>query len=222
MRQSVNSQGSLETLWKSLLELGSTGMHDWDMLKSLFSFRLKQVLKEYYEIQIASQTPPPPVLIAGETYSDLVKRLDEALNCFIEGPPFTLQRLSELLLNSRNIYPDITKASLALEKTLLVTSTIPLSDEPYPTVLSGPSVPEGVTANQQPDVNGPKENGNQETSVIVDEEMVDAVVEDGGIAQSNGSAQVEPLQRNPETSGDKEINSTSAVANSEDAAGVNK
>ncbi|CAN6806129.1 unnamed protein product [Brassica oleracea] len=32
----------------------------------------------------------------GETYPELVSRLDEALLSFDEGPPFTLQRLCEV------------------------------------------------------------------------------------------------------------------------------
>ncbi|CAN7005643.1 unnamed protein product [Brassica rapa subsp. trilocularis] len=32
----------------------------------------------------------------GETYLELVSRLDEALLSFDEGPPFTLQRLCEV------------------------------------------------------------------------------------------------------------------------------
>lgn len=60
----------------------------------------------------------------GETHQELVNRLDEALLSFDEGPPFTLQRLCEILLSARSIYPKLSKLALALEKNLLVTSML--------------------------------------------------------------------------------------------------
>ncbi|KAG5403313.1 hypothetical protein IGI04_009432 [Brassica rapa subsp. trilocularis] len=39
-----------------------------------------------------------------------------ALLSFDEGPPFTLQRLCEILLAARSIYPKLSKLDLALEK----------------------------------------------------------------------------------------------------------
>lgn len=60
----------------------------------------------------------------GETHQELVTRLDEALLSFDEGPPFTLQRLCEILLSAQSIYPKLSKLALALEKNLLVTSML--------------------------------------------------------------------------------------------------
>ncbi|MCD9644743.1 hypothetical protein HAX54_033165 [Datura stramonium] len=54
-----------------------------------------------------------------------------ALNSFAEGPPFTLQRLCEILLDARNIYSKLSKLALALEKNLLVTSILTISSNPY-------------------------------------------------------------------------------------------
>ncbi|KAB5512294.1 hypothetical protein DKX38_029322 [Salix brachista] len=44
----------------------------------------------------------------------------EALHNFEEGPPFTLQRLCEILLAARRIYPNLSKLALALEKVCLL------------------------------------------------------------------------------------------------------
>ncbi|KAL6122959.1 hypothetical protein ACLB2K_075483 [Fragaria x ananassa] len=111
--------------------IASTGRfwHDWDKLKGMLSFQLKQVLSEYPD---AEKTSEQQNTALGETYLELVKRLDEALHGFTEGPPFTLQRLCEILLDARRIYPNLSKLALALEKNLLVTSMLTISTDPYP------------------------------------------------------------------------------------------
>lgn len=117
---------------KGILEvIASTGKfwHDWDKLKSMLSFQLKQVLSEYPEAKMTSEEQNASL---GETYLELVKRLDEALLGFVEGPPFTLQRLCEILLEARTIYPNLSKLGLALEKNLLVTSILSKSIDQYP------------------------------------------------------------------------------------------
>ncbi|KAK9136989.1 hypothetical protein Sjap_007583 [Stephania japonica] len=130
--------------------------HDWDTLKSLLSFRLKQVLAEYPEAQMSIDEQNS---LRGETYMELVTRLDEALLCFIEGPPFTLQRLCEILLDARSIYPNLSKLALALEKNLLVTSTLRMSTDPYPSALASKlddhdKEPGGPVAQSSPMQNG--------------------------------------------------------------------
>ncbi|CAL9230609.1 unnamed protein product [Arabidopsis halleri] len=81
----------------------------------------------------------------GETYSELVSRLDEALLSFDEGPPFTLQRLCEILLAARNIYPKLSKLALALEKNLLVTSMLAISTDPQSQTVDDPKIPNTAT-----------------------------------------------------------------------------
>ncbi|KAJ4873771.1 Protein phosphatase 4 core regulatory subunit R2 [Raphanus sativus] len=100
---------------------------DWEKLKASLSWWLKKVLSEYPE---ATMTDEQQKEALGETYSELVSRLDEALLSFDEGPPFTLQRLCEILLAARSIYPKLLKLALALEKNLLVTSMLSISTEP--------------------------------------------------------------------------------------------
>lgn len=89
---------------------------------------LLKVLSEYPESQMTNEQQ---ISSLGETFQELVKRLDDALHSFDEGPPFTLQRLCEILLTARSIYPKLSKVSLALEKNLLVTSTLTISTDPY-------------------------------------------------------------------------------------------
>ncbi|CAA3001899.1 serine threonine- phosphatase 4 regulatory subunit 2 isoform X1 [Olea europaea subsp. europaea] len=102
---------------------------DWEKLRSMLSFYLKQVLSEYPE---SKMTTEQQISLLGETFSELVKRLDDAVHSFDEGPPFTLQRICEILLSARNIYPKLSKLALALEKNLLVTSTLTISSDSYP------------------------------------------------------------------------------------------
>ncbi|KAK9139435.1 hypothetical protein Scep_009116 [Stephania cephalantha] len=109
--------------------------HDWDTLKSLLSFRMKQVLAEYPESRVSIDEQNS---LLGETYIELVTRLDEALLCFIEGPPFTLQRLCE---------------------NLLMTSTLTMSTDPYPSAMASKvddlvKEPAGPVAQSSPMQNG--------------------------------------------------------------------
>jgi serine/threonine-protein phosphatase 4 regulatory subunit 2 len=74
--------------------------HDWSFLKRLLSLQLKQVLAEYSEGQVVSQEDGQlQNSFSGETYSELVIWLNDALLRFEEGPPFTLQRLCEVMNN---------------------------------------------------------------------------------------------------------------------------
>ncbi|KAI0510380.1 hypothetical protein KFK09_010981 [Dendrobium nobile] len=159
---------------RSILEvIAATGKfwHDWDELKNMLSFQLKQVLAEYPEAQIGSGAEQQQSSLSGETYQELVKRLDEALLGFIEGPPFTLQRLCEILLNPKSTYRSLSKLALALEKNLLVTSTLTICTDPYPaTPAKKPPEPIKVIHEEPHDPNEGAANGINDA----DEEMVDA------------------------------------------------
>lgn len=141
---------------KGILELiAATGQywHAWEKLKSLLSFQLKQVLSEYPE---AKMSDDQQISALGEIFPALLKRLDEELCSFIDGPPFTLQRLCEILLNAQSIYPKLSKLTLALEKNLLVTSTLPISTNPYtPQMIPRPD-------EQKPDEQKPDEQKSDE------------------------------------------------------------
>uniref|UniRef100_A0A251RMQ9 Protein phosphatase 4 core regulatory subunit R2 n=3 Tax=Helianthus annuus TaxID=4232 RepID=A0A251RMQ9_HELAN len=109
--------------------------YDWEKLRSMLSLHLKQVLSEYPQ---AKMTIEEQKISLGETHAELVKRLDDALHSFVDGPPFTLQRLSEIILDARSLYPNLSKLALALEKNLSVTSTLTMSTNPNPPSLTTP------------------------------------------------------------------------------------
>ncbi|KAJ6794137.1 serine/threonine-protein phosphatase 4 regulatory subunit 2 isoform X1 [Iris pallida] len=183
--------------------------HDWNMLKSLLSIRLKQVLSEYPEAKVTSGDGPQPSSLSGETYPELVRRLDEALLSFIEGPPFTLQRLCEILLTPKSTYRNLSKLALALEKNLLVTSTLTICCDPYPTTV----VQKPAETERSEELHGhadPVPNGVENMAADVDEEMVEADIDEDAPSEEadpqniDTEMQVESVseasERNTETS----------------------
>ncbi|KAL1195436.1 hypothetical protein V5N11_030710 [Cardamine amara subsp. amara] len=129
---------SEEEVKSTLGAVASTGKfwQDWEKLKGTLSCWLKKVLSEYPEAKMTVEQQKEAL---GETYSELVSRLDEALLSFDEGPPFTLQRLCEILLAARSIYPKLSKLALALEKNLLVTSMLAISTDPQSQTTEDPN-----------------------------------------------------------------------------------
>ncbi|CAG7879460.1 unnamed protein product [Brassica rapa] len=103
---------SEEEVKGTLEEVASSGKfwQDWEKSKGMLSWWLKKVLSEYPETKMTNEQQKEAL---GET-----------------SPPFTLQRLCEILLAARSIYPKLSKLALALEKILLVTSMLSISMEP--------------------------------------------------------------------------------------------
>uniref|UniRef100_A0ACD5ZRN4 Uncharacterized protein n=1 Tax=Avena sativa TaxID=4498 RepID=A0ACD5ZRN4_AVESA len=161
--------------------------HEWSFLKRLLSLQLMQVLGEYSEAQMViredGQQPNP---LAAEAHSELFSQLNDALLRFEEGPPFTLQRLCEILLDPKGTYKKLSKLALALEKTLLVTSTITKSTDPYPAAHGPNSEGTAITENSDPVDIRPETlpehpaavpNGTEHAGGDGDEEMADAEAE---------------------------------------------
>jgi len=132
---------------------------------------LKKVLAEYPESQSVA---------SAETYQELVKRLDEELLSFVEGPPFTLQRICEILLSAKHFYPKLSKLVLALERNLSVTSTISISTDPYPGLTEENngkySIPNSTGDDHIQNQSTPSQNGIGGIQGDTDVEMVDAEV----------------------------------------------
>ncbi|KAK7258142.1 hypothetical protein RIF29_32626 [Crotalaria pallida] len=174
----VSSEREQQKQVTQILQLiASTGKfwHDWDKLKSMLSFQLKQVLSEYAEAKMTSEEQYASL---GESYSELVKKLDEEITCFIEGPPFTLQRICEILLDAKSIYPNLSKLALALEKNLLVTSTLTVSADPYlQTKVQEPDDQENSSEKQKQESDS-AQNGVDPVEADKDEVMVEADVSD--------------------------------------------
>ncbi|XP_039029623.1 uncharacterized protein LOC120163864 isoform X3 [Hibiscus syriacus] len=169
----INQEQDEEQVRRTLQVISTTGnfLHNWDKLKSMLSFQLKLVLSEYPE---AKMTIDEQNASLGETYLGLVTRLDEELHCFIEGPPFTLQRICEqILLAARSIYPKLSKLALALEKNLLVTSALTACTKPYPETMPPDPEPEKASEEAQPEPNS-IQNGVEPMEGERDEVMTEA------------------------------------------------
>ncbi|KAL6909892.1 hypothetical protein ACP4OV_001551 [Aristida adscensionis] len=213
---------------RSIIEvIADTGKfwHDWSFLKSLLSLQLKQVwvLSEYSEAQLVNQEDGQQQqrALLGETYSELVSRLNDALLSFEEGPPFTLQRLCEILLDPKGTYKKLSKLALALEKNLLVTSTIAKCTDPYPaTAAHGPPGLEGtqivaenieaiVEPERAPEQPAAVPNGTEHASGDGDEEMTDAEAD-----EASDSRDVEMQDDKPDQvlNVDPDANSGAAVS----------
>ncbi|KVH95839.1 uncharacterized protein LOC112528369 [Cynara cardunculus var. scolymus] len=159
--------------------------HDWEKLRSMLSLHLKQVISEYPQ---AKMTKEEQKFSLGETHAELVKRLDDALHSFVDGPPFTLQRLSEIILDAQILYPNLSKLALALEKNLSVTSTLAISTDPYPpshiTTPNGLNkVTEDPNPNQNPQLQSDTvmENGAQPVVADRDEIMTEVEADVGDV-----------------------------------------
>ncbi|KAL7608585.1 hypothetical protein Lser_V15G11027 [Lactuca serriola] len=175
MRQETAEEG--EEIRSILKVIAATGKfcHDWEKLRSMLSLHLKQVISEYPQ---AKMTIEEQKVSLGETHAELVKRLDDALHSFVDGPPFTLQRLSEIILDARSLYPNLSKLALALEKNLSVTSTLTMSTDPDPqSLITTPNGLDKVTEDPNPNSN-PNPNPNSLPNPNPQVES-DAVMENG-------------------------------------------
>ncbi|GAQ91052.1 hypothetical protein KFL_007200010 [Klebsormidium nitens] len=101
---------------------------------------MDSVLETYNKSRLAVDVGPPRPLLGGESFEGLQGRLHALLDA-ITGPPFTIQRLCEVLLWPHETYTSIDKLALALEKLLMVTQTIPLSSDAYPPLPLPPHQP---------------------------------------------------------------------------------
>ncbi|KAI3728647.1 hypothetical protein L6452_17286 [Arctium lappa] len=183
--------------------------HDWEKLRSMLSLHLKQVISEYPQ---AKMTKEEQKFTLGETHAELVKRLDDALHSFVDGPPFTLQRLSEILLDARILYPNLSKLALALEKNLSVTSTLAISTDPYP--LSHITTPNGLNKvtkdptpnpipNQQLQSDTVMENGAQPAVADRDEIMTEVEADVGdAMTMDMETYEKSSVESSPMTTGD--------------------
>ncbi|XP_076906175.1 uncharacterized protein LOC143562172 [Bidens hawaiensis] len=147
MRQETVEEEEVISVLKVIAATGRF-WYDWEKLRSMLSLHLMQVISEYPQ---AKMTTEEQKISLGETHAELAKRLDNALHNFVDGPPFTLQRLSEIILDARILYPNLSKLALALEKNLSVTSTLTISTDPQlqsDTVMENGAPPVAIAADR--------------------------------------------------------------------------
>ncbi|KAM8718460.1 hypothetical protein ACLKA7_001638 [Drosophila subpalustris] len=112
----------LEDYLQYVAKTGDT-MFKWSSLKYLFREKLLSVIKHFNEDSQRLEEIPNYPNVDPFNYETMKSSLLERLDLF-NAAPFTVQRLCELLIDPRKQYSRIDKFMRALEKNILVVSTI--------------------------------------------------------------------------------------------------
>lgn len=97
-------------------------VYQWPTIKNLFREKLISVITDFYEACPSIEIPPCPNVDVFN-YDTMKSFILEKLDAF-SAAPFTIQRICELLTAPRKEYNRIDKYMRALEKNILVVSTI--------------------------------------------------------------------------------------------------
>eukprot|EP00798_Chlamydomonas_sp_ICE-L_P021974 gene21974-29034_t len=120
-----------------LAETAVTGVvrYKWALLRPLVEFVMDQMLRSY-DTEEANVGPSRHTQYFGESVSQTITRFKTILSSF-KQPPWTLQRMAEVLLEPQKQYTQLHKVSLALERFLMVTGEgEPCKDPPAAPLLS--------------------------------------------------------------------------------------
>ena len=94
----------------------------WTKLKPLFRSKLENVIMDFSNVSPAEEVPPVPNVDVFN-FAAIRNKVFEQLDAFA-GIPFTVQRLAELLTSPRRHYKRTDKFMRALEKNMLIVSTV--------------------------------------------------------------------------------------------------
>lgn len=124
-----------EILIFPIQEIARTGSvcYKWQSLLGVLLFQLRSVLEISPPQPDGSGNPPQEVAgLAGDgSYDESCSRLYSLLQSF-EGPPFTIQRICELLLHPHQHHKTKRKLLYALDKLLSVTTIVAEQSAPPP------------------------------------------------------------------------------------------
>lgn len=114
--------------------LTGTVRYEWRLLSPVLHHLVDSVLNDFSKSSEEEVGPPRP-MPGGQTLESARASLHSLLDGFA-APPFTFQRLCELLLEPRKQYTRLDKIWLAIERLLLVTSTLKVASSlpPPPTL----------------------------------------------------------------------------------------
>ena len=94
----------------------------WTKVKWLFRAKLEHVVNDYFEASPVDEIPLAPNVDVFN-FSSVKDKVFEQLESFA-GIPFTIQRIAELLTTPRRHYKRTDKFMRALEKNMLVVSSV--------------------------------------------------------------------------------------------------
>lgn len=162
--------------------IGKTGdiIFPWAKLKPLFKYKLDRVIQKFYEDYPAKDLPYSPNM-EKFNFDIMHAKLLNAVEEFT-GAPFTIQRLCELVVCPDKHYKRVDKFMRALEKDLLVVSTIEPVSKRQRTDSETSSLVNGVTETTS-SLNGSAQSpqsthSNEETNVESTAESIDQNVEE--------------------------------------------
>ncbi|KAJ0398781.1 hypothetical protein ATCC90586_001305 [Pythium insidiosum] len=115
-------------LTRVLDEMRATGVpyYQWPHLRALLVAKLKMTLDEMHAVDKSAPVGSSPTN-QRSSHEERRNNLADQLSAF-EGPPFTLQRLTEVIMEPHKTYKSLSKLCNAIEKLLSVTSTLRVVD----------------------------------------------------------------------------------------------
>ena len=111
----------LEEYIRLVAKTGST-FFPWPKVKPLIKAKLEAVITEFYTSHPTEELPPVPN-VDPFSFASCKSKVFQQLDYF-GGIPFTVQRLCELLVSPRKHYKRTDKFMRALEKNMLIVSTV--------------------------------------------------------------------------------------------------
>uniref|UniRef100_A0A2S2ND83 Serine/threonine-protein phosphatase 4 regulatory subunit 2 n=1 Tax=Schizaphis graminum TaxID=13262 RepID=A0A2S2ND83_SCHGA len=124
----------LEEYLRYVAKTGNT-LFQWTLVKPFIREKIMNVIAEFAEQSALSDIPPYPN-VDPFNYEAMKTMLLERFDTF-NGPPFTIQRLCELLSCPRKEYNRVDKFMRAVEKNILVVSTCELRSKREEPIVNG-------------------------------------------------------------------------------------
>lgn len=166
----------LEEYLRYVAKTGNT-LFQWTLVKPFIREKILNVIAEFAEHSSIADIPPYPN-VDPFNYEAMKTVLLERFDTF-NGPPFTIQRLCELLSCPRKEYSRVDKFMRAVEKNILVVSTCELRVKRDETVVNG--VPDRWENGKDSDINMDlvdKSNVISDIKVLNDNETVESLLDE--------------------------------------------
>ncbi|XP_050537684.1 serine/threonine-protein phosphatase 4 regulatory subunit 2 [Daktulosphaira vitifoliae] len=138
----------LEEYLRYVAKTGNT-LFQWTLVKPFIREKILNVIAQFTEQTCLADIPPYPN-VDPFNYEAMKNMLLERFDTF-NGPPFTIQRLCELLSTPRKEYNRVDKFMRAVEKNILVVSTCDLKAKRDETIVNG--IPERWENGKETDIN---------------------------------------------------------------------
>jgi len=164
----------LEEYLRYVAKTGNT-LFQWTLVKPFIREKIMNVIAEFAEQSALSDIPPYPN-VDPFNYEAMKTMLLERFDTF-NGPPFTIQRLCELLSCPRKEYNRVDKFMRAVEKNILVVSTCELRPKREEPIVNG--VPDRWENGKESDISMElvdKNNVITDTSVLNGNDTVESLL----------------------------------------------